>query len=174
MAPWYIYISCLERAARCGSGRDSVRGSVGAMNVELWRPDGLATVQSGRKQAQSRVCTPGLNDMSPLRHIFIPLLNSHFHRISGLPIQRGCLACCCSYTYCLHLFSAHIAVYIAIYRLFRSAVIPPFLVQDKVDNISFSQYKCTKQIRIVYDIIRTDVRCACTCTVAMSSHRGLC
>ena len=60
MAPWCIYISCLERAARSGSGRDSVRGSVGAMNAELSRPDWLATVQSGRKQAQSRVCTPGL------------------------------------------------------------------------------------------------------------------
>ena len=60
MAPWCIYISCLERAARSGSGRDSVRGSVGAMNAELSRPDWLETVQSGRKQAQSRVCTPGL------------------------------------------------------------------------------------------------------------------
>ena len=59
MAPWCIYISCLERAASSGSGRDSVRGSVGAMNAELSRPDGLATVQSGRKQAQSLVCSPG-------------------------------------------------------------------------------------------------------------------
>ena len=31
------------------------------MNAELSRPDGLATVQSGRKQAQSRVCTPGFS-----------------------------------------------------------------------------------------------------------------
>ena len=61
MAPWCIYISCFERAARYGSGRDSVRGSVGAMNAKLSRPDGLATVQSGRKQAQSRVCTPGFS-----------------------------------------------------------------------------------------------------------------
>ena len=60
MAPLFMYISCLERAARSGSSRDSVRGSVGAMNAELSRPDWLATVQSGRKQAQSRVCTPGL------------------------------------------------------------------------------------------------------------------
>ena len=30
---------------------DSVCGSVGAMNAELSRPDLLATVQSGRKQA---------------------------------------------------------------------------------------------------------------------------
>ena len=59
MAQGCIYISCFERAARSGSGRDSVRGSVGAMNAKLSRPDGLATVQSGRKQAQSRVCTPG-------------------------------------------------------------------------------------------------------------------
>ena len=58
----YIYISCFERAARSGSGRDSVRGSVGKMNAELSRPDLLATVQSGRKQAQSRVCTPGFSD----------------------------------------------------------------------------------------------------------------
>ena len=62
MAPWCIYSSCLERAARSGSGRDSVRGSVGAMNAELSRPVWLATVQSGRKQAQSRVCTPGLSN----------------------------------------------------------------------------------------------------------------
>ena len=52
MAPWCIYISCLERSARSGSGSDSVRGSVGAMYAELSRP-------SGRKQAQSRVCTLG-------------------------------------------------------------------------------------------------------------------
>ena len=70
MAPWCIYISCLERVARSGSGRDSVRGSVGAMNAELSRPDGLATVQSGRKQAQSRVCTPGLNDVSRIHQTF--------------------------------------------------------------------------------------------------------
>ena len=58
MAPWCIHISCLERVARSGSGRDSVRGLVGAMDAELSRPDWLATVQSGRKQVQSRVCTP--------------------------------------------------------------------------------------------------------------------
>ena len=68
----HIYISCLERVARYGSDRDNVRGSVGAMNAKLSRPDGLATVQSGRKQAQSRVCTPGLkpgvhtNDFAPI------------------------------------------------------------------------------------------------------------
>ena len=39
----------LERFARSGSCRDSVRGSVGAMNAELSRPDLLATVQSDRK-----------------------------------------------------------------------------------------------------------------------------
>ena len=58
MAPWCIHISCLERVARSGSGRDSVRGLVGAMDAELSRPDWLAIVQSGRKQVQSRVCTP--------------------------------------------------------------------------------------------------------------------
>ena len=42
---------CLERVARSRSCRDSVRGSVGAMNAKLSRPDLLATVQSGRKQA---------------------------------------------------------------------------------------------------------------------------
>ena len=67
MAPWCIY-SCLERAACSGSGRDSVRGSVGAMNAELSRPDGLATVQSGRKQAQSLVCTPGFTLQSRRRN----------------------------------------------------------------------------------------------------------
>ena len=58
MAPWCIHISCLERVARSGSGRDSVRGLVGAMDAELSRPDWVATLQSGRKQVQSRVCTP--------------------------------------------------------------------------------------------------------------------
>ena len=62
MAPWCIHISCLERVARSGSGRDSVRGLVGAMDAELSRPDWLATVQSGRKQVQSRVCTPSFTD----------------------------------------------------------------------------------------------------------------
>ena len=61
MAPWCIHISCLERVARSGSGRDSVRGLVGAMDAELSRPDWLATVQSGRKQVQSRVCTPSFS-----------------------------------------------------------------------------------------------------------------
>ena len=32
------------------------------MDAELSRPDWLATVQSGRKQVQSRVCTPSFND----------------------------------------------------------------------------------------------------------------
>ena len=41
----------LERVAMSGSSRDSVRGSVGAMNAELSRHDLLATFQSGRKQA---------------------------------------------------------------------------------------------------------------------------
>ena len=41
----------LERVARSGSCHDSVRGSVGAMNAELSRPNLLATVHSGRKQA---------------------------------------------------------------------------------------------------------------------------
>ena len=72
MAPWCIHISCLERVARSGSGRDSVRGLVGAMDAELSRPDWLATVQSGRKQVQSRVCTPSFkpgvhtNDFAPI------------------------------------------------------------------------------------------------------------
>ena len=51
---------CIERVARCGSGGDNVRGVVGTMNAARSRPDWLATVQSGRKQVQSRVCTPGL------------------------------------------------------------------------------------------------------------------
>ena len=49
----------------------SVRGSVGAMNAGLSRPDWLATVQSGRKQAQSRVCTPGLAQLQSARFIFL-------------------------------------------------------------------------------------------------------
>ena len=65
MAPWCIHISCLERVARSGSGRDSVRGLVGAMDAELSQPDWLATVQSGRKQVQSRVCTPGFTRKCP-------------------------------------------------------------------------------------------------------------
>ena len=46
-----IYIICPERVARYGLGRDNVRGSVGAMNAELSRPDLIATVQLVRKQA---------------------------------------------------------------------------------------------------------------------------
>ena len=67
MAPWCIYISCIERVARCGSGRDNVRGVVGTMNAARSRPDWLATVQSGRKQVQSRVCTPGFKSSVALR-----------------------------------------------------------------------------------------------------------
>ena len=44
---------CIERVARCGSGRDNVRGVVGAMNAARSRPDWLATIQLGRKQVQS-------------------------------------------------------------------------------------------------------------------------
>ena len=79
MTPWCIIIyhrkktqgGCLERVARAGSCRDSsLCGSVGAMNDDLSRPDLLATVHSGRKQAQSRVCTPSLymytNDSGPI------------------------------------------------------------------------------------------------------------
>ena len=54
---------CIERVARSGSCRDSVRGVVGTMNAARSRPDWLATVQSGHKQAQSRVCTPGFRLM---------------------------------------------------------------------------------------------------------------
>ena len=50
---------CIERLAWSGSCRESVRGVVGTMNTAWARPDWLATVHSGRKQAQSRVCTPG-------------------------------------------------------------------------------------------------------------------
>ena len=42
---------CIERLARSGSCRESVRGVVGTMNAARSRPDWLATVQSGRKQA---------------------------------------------------------------------------------------------------------------------------
>ena len=49
----------IERLARSGSCRESVRVLIGTMNAARSRPGWLATVQSGRKQAQSRVCTPG-------------------------------------------------------------------------------------------------------------------
>ena len=49
---------CLERVTRSGSCRDNVRVVVGTMNAARSRPDWLTTVQSGRKQAQSRLCTP--------------------------------------------------------------------------------------------------------------------
>ena len=49
-------------------GLDRVVTVVGAMDAELSRPDWLATVQSGRKQVQSRVCTPSLT------HIKRPLI----------------------------------------------------------------------------------------------------
>ena len=45
-------------------GLDRVVTVVGAMDAELSRPDWLATVQSGRKQVQSRVCTPSLRECS--------------------------------------------------------------------------------------------------------------
>ena len=79
MAPWCIYITerrhqidSIEILARSGSCRESARGVVGTMNAARSRPDLLATVQSGRKQAQSRVCTPGFkhgvhtNDFAPI------------------------------------------------------------------------------------------------------------
>ena len=47
---------------RSGSCRESARGVVGTMNAARSRSDLLATVQSGRKQAQSRACTPGLSE----------------------------------------------------------------------------------------------------------------
>ena len=98
MAPWCIYISCFERAARYGSGRDSVRGSVGAMNAKLSRPDGLATVQSGRKQAQSRVCTRGFTTV--FRHsrlTFQPILQENLESplLSYQPITTAVVTDAC-------------------------------------------------------------------------------
>ena len=75
-----------------------MRGSVGA---ELSRPDWLATVQSGRKQAQSLVCTPGLkpgvhtNDIAPiygrrankLGHVSLATVFRH-GRLTFQPILR--------------------------------------------------------------------------------------
>ena len=58
---------CIERLARSGSCRESVRGVVGTMNAARSRPDLLAAVQSGRKQAQSRVCTPGFKVSSMMK-----------------------------------------------------------------------------------------------------------
>ena len=56
---------CIERLARFGLCRESVRGVVGTMNAARSRPDWLATVQSASEQAQSRVCTPGLRYFTP-------------------------------------------------------------------------------------------------------------
>ena len=53
-------VGCNERLARSGSCREGVRGVVGTMNAVRSRPNWLATVQLGRKQTQSRVCTQGL------------------------------------------------------------------------------------------------------------------
>ena len=61
-------------------------GVVGTMNAARSRPDWLATVQSGRKQVQSRVCTPGLkpgvhtNDFAPI------------HRLRALKLGHASLA----------------------------------------------------------------------------------
>ena len=54
---------CIERLAWSGSCHESVCGVVGPMNAARSRPDWLATVQSGRKQAQSRVCAPGFTKL---------------------------------------------------------------------------------------------------------------
>ena len=75
-------ISCIERVARCGSGR----GVVGTMNAARSRPDWLATVQSGRKQVQSRVCTPGfihtVNQTIKHKHAYT---RAHKHIIFSTP-----------------------------------------------------------------------------------------
>ena len=72
---------CIDRLARSGScRRESVRGVVGTMNAAWSRPDWLATVQSGRKQVQSRVCTPGLR---------IPVLQYKF--IKGTFMSHECI-----------------------------------------------------------------------------------
>ena len=67
MAPWCIYITYIRHqvdALRDSLGLDRVgSGVVGTMNAARSRPDWLATVQSCRKQAQSRVCTPGFRDL---------------------------------------------------------------------------------------------------------------
>ena len=66
---------CIERVARSGSCRDSVRGVVGTMNAAWSRPDWLAIVQSARKQAQLRVCTPGFKSSNSC-NIFHSKLNN--------------------------------------------------------------------------------------------------
>ena len=88
MAPWCIHISCLERVARSGSGRDSVRGLVGAMDAELSRPDWLATVQSGRKQVQSRVCTPSFRNISTFYSVSEQPIGGTTGRTVARPVAR--------------------------------------------------------------------------------------
>ena len=89
MAPWCIYISCIERVARCGSGRDNVRGVVGTMNAARSRPDWLATVQSGRKQVQSRVCTPGFSKPEPEDHTTGTIVQSPVDRLVTDSTREG-------------------------------------------------------------------------------------
>ena len=79
---------CIERLARSGSCRESVRGVVGTMNAARSRPDWLATVQSGRKQAQSRVCTPGFRHVT--RALFRGLLLTGFFLGLSLRIDVMC------------------------------------------------------------------------------------
>ena len=62
------------------------------MNAARSRPDWLATVQSGRKQAQSRVCTPGFS-VTPFHLQLIitcPLLLNKRIRLTALALHIFC------------------------------------------------------------------------------------
>ena len=70
---------CIDRLARSGSCRESVRGVFGTMKAAWSRPDWPATVQSGRKQAQSLVCTPGFTQSFYINVAFHLFLTSTFY-----------------------------------------------------------------------------------------------
>ena len=74
--------ACLNTRWHHGAYTSAVlRESLGLDRVvtvyaELSRPDWLATVQSGRKQVQSRVCTPSLTDTTVVGFVFLCLLTT--------------------------------------------------------------------------------------------------
>ena len=104
MAPWCIHISCLERVARSGSGRDSVRGLSSAYI--------LATAPVYDPTELSRVCTPSLRQtkkkqisdalirqdykdkqckLTMIVYVSTMALWTQYGRQLGLPARPGCL-----------------------------------------------------------------------------------
>ena len=74
---------CIDRLARYGSCRESVRGVLGTMNAARSRPDWIATVQSGRKQAQSRVQATFLYCAG---HVFLPYVSAKLENATHVDI----------------------------------------------------------------------------------------